>query len=147
MIRSASAYHRRGAWIVGPHSQTESGLWVATPPYVQLPGTITYRELADATRVALSQSQTIPDINPRESPMPPSPILQAAGVKSWSTFYKGAKLVAVRSDDTHLTFSPTVNEGKRNGFGWLEDAKLSIPATASLAELGEALKKAIAACR
>lgn len=135
-------------WIVGPLSQMETiGLWMSHSPYVSLPAETPYRQLADAVRVALSQSGTIPDINFRDTPVPPSPVLEAAGVKSWSTFHKGAKLISLSADSERITLTPNRNEGPREGFNPMAAAELSIPATATDDELGAAIERAFADCR
>ncbi|GAB4515238.1 MAG: hypothetical protein Tsb0020_33810 [Haliangiales bacterium] len=147
MTQAARVYWRRAAWIVGPLCPQETGPYVATSPYVRLPDSITDSALAAEVRVALSRSHTIPDIDWYATPQPPDPVLEAAGVKTWSTFHKGAKAISLYVEESQLKLYPTINEGSRDGFGWLTDAEVAIQSTATLDELGAALKQAFAACR
>lgn len=149
MTRGARVYLRNGVWIVGPLSPTRTGPFVATQPYVELPPSTTYRELAEEVRVALSHSQVIPDIDFRDPNRKNklSPILKAAGVRSWTALQKGAKLVSLRATDEEILLSPSVNEGGRNGFSPLAEATITLPATSTLEELSEALRQAFVACR
>ncbi|WP_428263406.1 hypothetical protein [Haliangium sp.] len=113
--------------------------------FVRLPDTISYAELADEVRSALLRSRVIPDINLRETELPPSPVLAAAGVKSFTTFHRGARLVAVSTDGVVIKLIPTANDGPRCGFAHLEP--ITVPETATPDELGEAIERAIALCK
>lgn len=146
MNAAANVYHRRSAWLVGPLCPQETGPYVATSPYVQLPDSVTYAALAAEVRVALSRSHVIPDIDWRAASQSPDPILEAAGVESWSTFHKGARAISIYVYGPNLRLYPTINEGARGGFGWLREAERTIPATANLDELGEAIRQAFLAC-
>lgn len=147
MTRSASVYQRLGAWIVGPYARMTSGLWVATDPFLSLPTSVGYPRLAREALAAISRSRTIPYVNLRDTPLPlPDPILEAAGVKSWATFHKGAQLVSLTSDDDQIAVSPNINKGAREGFIPLPD-DIVVSATVTVDALGEAIEQAFAACR
>jgi len=71
------------------------------------------------------------------------PLLEAAGVKSWSTFQRGVLYCGVISDESVLKFRPYENKG-RGGFVPMPDDKIiDIPSTSSAQEIGEALLQAI----
>lgn len=144
MKRGAALYHRRDYWLVGPLTQVHGGPFVSVDPFLKLPDTISFGHLAEELRTALSRSRTMPYINLRDTPLPPSPILQAAGVKSESTFRRGARHVGVLADGESIILSPSENKGGR-GFWFLDS--IHVPDTAASAALGEAIEQAFAACR
>lgn len=144
-MRQAGVYHRRGFWLVGPFAMMENGPSVTIDPFVRIPDAISYGDLAGEVRAALQRSRTIPDINLRETELPPSPVLAAAGVKSFATFHRGAKMVSIVERDGTIHVTASANRGARGGFAYLEP--IVIPATATLDELGDALQQAFARCR
>ncbi|GAB4557387.1 MAG: hypothetical protein Tsb0020_01480 [Haliangiales bacterium] len=148
MNRGASLYFRRDSWIVGPLSPTETGPFVATEPYVKMPAHVSFQELATQVRIALSDSRLIPDIdfNDPARKQTLSPILRAAGVKSWSTFYRGAKLMTIRADDEQITLIPKMNKGARNGFSPVS-GRQTLPANSTPEQLGAALERVFSLCQ
>ncbi len=131
--------------MIGPVARMRNGPSVTVDPFVQMPDTISDNELADAVRAALWRSRIIPDLNLREAPLPTNPALEAAGVKSLSAFHRGARLIAVSADGSLIRVIPTVNRGARGGFEHLEPVIIS--ETASSAELGDALTRALVLCK
>ncbi len=87
----------------------------------------------------------IPHINLRDTPLPPSPVLKAAGVKSRATLHRGARYCSVLLSEGVITIAPSENKGARGGFLHLDP--IEIPEDASDAEFGAALERAFAACR
>ncbi len=72
-------------------------------------------ELIDA---ALLQSNEVPaPPSTRTGPSPLEPVFQELGVKSYSQYIKGMRVVSVRlDDDERVHVRPDANEGVRGGF-------------------------------
>ena len=72
-------------------------------------------------------------------------ILEAAGIKRWNTFRKGASYLSVSLRE-ELSLTPTVNEGGQ-GFAHLPDQAIRLPVNATALEIGEAVQRALGRCR
>ena len=104
------------------------------------------QELGVLVREALAQSRTdVPMVNFREPTQSPlTPLLNAAGVKSYEGYARSMRACFVDLDDAQPGFviRPTRNES-RNGLVDLPDAQIDLPATATDAEVGEAVLQGI----
>jgi hypothetical protein len=104
------------------------------------------QELGFLVREALAQSRTdVPMVNfrdPTQSPV--TPLLAAAGVKSYEGYARSMRACFVDLDDVRPGFliRPTRNES-RNGLVDLPDAEICLPATATDADVGEAVLQGI----
>jgi hypothetical protein len=104
------------------------------------------QELAVLVREALAQSSTdVPMVNfrdPVQSPM--TPLLAAAGVKSYEGYARSMRACFVDLDDVRPGFliRPTRNES-RSGLVDLPGAQIHLPATATDTEVGEAVLQGI----
>ncbi len=142
-MRSAKAYRRSGKWIFHSDCQTTAGVWIASPPFLssgEIPG-----ELGACVSQTLNGSmEGVP--HPTEWGKLFSPVLELAGVKTWPTFVKGALLVGIEMEGDAITLTPHCNEGPKEGFDPLESQAVTLAASATPGEIGEALLKAAAAC-
>ncbi|MEV6237716.1 hypothetical protein [Lentzea sp. NPDC051838] len=116
-MKSCQVYARRGDLFVVPQARTADGFWISWPPFAKVP-----QDSPDVGALVLAAldatAHDVPTPNFRTEPMPITPVLALAGVKSWATFVKGAELVAVDLDDGRLSLSPMVNGGSREGFSY-----------------------------
>ena len=139
-------YVRRGSIYLTAKLQTEAGLWLQDGPCTRLPSDTSDDSLGRAVLERLAHSgQIIPHPTEWGSPDEDNSILEAANIKRWNTFRKGARYVAIGLYGDEFILSPTENEGK-DGFGYLPD-ELRLPATISPAELGQAVKRVLAMCK
>jgi hypothetical protein len=144
MIDLVNVDLRRGSLVVSSYSTTTAGFEVMNGWFVSLGGDVTDEALGGAVREALSHCRHDVPVPPRDS-NPIAPLLEGVGVKSWAQYAKDVKAVSVRSNDT-LTIVPTENRG-RDGFVEISDKTIPLAAGASAAELGKAVRNALAQAR
>lgn len=141
----AGLYERRDSVFIIPALQTDDGLWIEQGPCAKLPSQSLPDVIGRAVLDALTHSgEIIPHPTEWKSPDEDNPILQAAGIKRWSTFQKGARTVDIGLYGEQLMLTPTRSEGA-DGFAHL-DTDVILPATSTAAEVGEAVKQALTQC-
>ena len=146
---SVGVYVRQERIIVHPISKTTAGLGVGTAPFEILSIKVEDAVLGDAALRAIASVQTgIPHPSPDEWPALARPLYEAAGVKSWSTFVKGAVYCDVTQEGRVLRVESSQNKGARGGFQPIEgQGALTVSATAPAEEIGLTVRKALAISR
>lgn len=143
-MRSVTVYKRANGWFLNPDARTVTGLWQSVPPFLMCALDSRPFELGNAvTRLLEESKQEMP--HPAEI-VAPKPLLELAGVRSWSAFAKGASHVGVSADGDWITFDPSRNAGPRTGFLYGIPSTLKIPANSTPEEIGESLIKTLAFC-
>ena len=141
----ASLYERRGVLFLVPALQTEDGLWIEQGPCATLASESHPAAIGQAVLETLSHSgEIIPHPTDWTSVDEDSPVLQAAGIKRWNSFQKGARSMDIGLYGEKLTLTPTRNVGSE-GFDHLSDDVL-LPATATATEVGQAVNQALTLC-
>jgi hypothetical protein len=146
--KSASVYSRDGSLYVAPVSKTEAGFGVESLPLVAIPLDADTASVGAAVRNALDASRLgIPTPSREElAAQKPSdnPRLRLAGVKSYRTFARGARHVAVtqQADGIRLDPSKTTEKG---AFEYLPDRALIIENPCP-SELADAIREALSRC-
>jgi hypothetical protein len=74
------------------------------------------------------------------------PLPEMAGVKSWSTFMKGSRLLTLEVDVSVLVVTPTKNLGPEEGHVPLDDKVIRIDYGGSAEAIGTAIQNGIAFC-
>lgn len=122
--RSAHVYRRGGQYFVTALSLTRDGFGLEDGP-VQIVGPGDAMELADAVRAALGRSRSgIP--TPKNWSSHPNRVVQAAGLKRFNAFAKGAALVSVDEEEPgKFRILPSRNGGSKEGFVGLEDEAIN----------------------
>lgn len=144
--KRAGIYARRGYLYIRAKLQTDVGIWLERGPCSRLASGSPVDEIGTAVLNALSRSGTIiPHPTEWKSYDLDNPILQEAGIKRWSTFRKKAFCVAVGVEQGEMIVSSTTNEGSE-GFAYL-DNDILLPATSTVAEVGEAINSALKRCQ
>lgn len=144
--KTAGIYQRKDALYIRASVRTEDFLWIEDGPCTKLDETVPPSEVGDALLEALSRSgRVVPHPTEWKSGDEDNPILQAAGIKRWSTFRKGSRCLSISLRE-ELSLIPTVNEGSQ-GFGHLPDDAVHLPTTATALEVGEAVQQALSRCR
>ena len=144
--KTAGIYKRKDALYIRASVRTEDDLWLEDGPCTRLDVTASPSEIGDALLEALSRSgRVVPHPTEWKSVDEDNPILQAAGIKRWSTFRKGSWCLSISLRE-ELSLIPTVNEGS-DGFGHLPDDAVRLPTTATALEVGEAVQQALSRCR
>lgn len=149
MIKQLVAvYKRKDCLYLRSESRTSVGIIIETGYPIVEPHDAPPERLGKDILKLLKQSEwNIPHpADPNEGSVT-KPLLEAAGVKSWSTFQKGALYCGIISDKSELKFRPYENKG-RGGFVPMPDNKIiAIPSSSSAQEIGEALLKTIEKCK
>ena len=141
--RCASVYRRKGKLLIASASQTPGrhGLWIEAGPHLMAEVDDPRPEIGEKVREALAASR-------RDEPYPDDPesiqvpLLQLAGVKSWSTFMRGASQCFVEQEDDGVRFIPSHRDG--GGFVPRADALVTVNTSTDAGRLAEALFEALA---
>jgi hypothetical protein len=75
-----------------------------------------------------------------------APLLELAGVKSWTTLSKGAKTVNFEVEGGKLEIIPYRNGGSAKGFVAISDKAIELSADASAEHIGAAMEMGLARC-
>lgn len=145
-MKLMSVYRRSDAWYLSSASRTTAGVWLETAPNQKLPGEVESEAFGKAIIQALEASR---DSIPHPTDWKTDrfkPMLELAGVKSWSALVKGTASVLVSSDESGFTIEPCKNEGPRDGYSFLPHKNLSLTAGSTPKQIGEAVKRAITLC-
>lgn len=144
-ITSDAAVHERGGkYYLCPLNKTTAGVYLYGAPVLVLPSDTGSEELGDTVIEALGSSRIgIPHPANPDS-MPRLPLCEAAGVKSWSSFARGALYCKIRSASSLLDVVPSRREG--GSFLHLPDQAVRIALPASSGEIGEAVRLALSRC-
>lgn len=137
--RMATVYSRRRKVYMHASSQTTDGVWILTEPIVSLDGRATDEEIGSAVQATLKQSRVgIP--HPTNWTGLLAPLLNAAGVRSWSKFAETATCVCLELQDGKLVAIPTKNRGPANGFEH-EPGKSATLNTNDAADIGAGVRR------
>ena len=116
-MKRASAYLRKGKIFIGSYSKTSTGLWVFSGPVCTI-NEDHINELGQKIRDALNRSGrevVRHPANQEEWKAVQAPMLEAAGVKTWAAFAKGAKAVGLESDGATVKMEPSSNYENKGG--------------------------------
>jgi hypothetical protein len=122
--RSAHIYRRGDQYFVTASSQTRDGFGLEEGP-VEIFAAGDGEALANAVRGALGRSRSgIP--TPKNWSSHPNRVVQAAGLKRFNAFAKGAALVSVDEEEPgKFRILPSRNGGSKEGFVGLEDEAIN----------------------
>lgn len=141
----ASLYERRDVLFLVPALQTEDGLWIEQGPCTTLPSASDPTAIGNAVLETLAHSgEIIPHPTEWKNVDADSPVLQAAGIKRWKSFQRGAHSIDIGLHDEKLTLTPTKNVGSE-GFDHMS-ADVQLPGTATATEVGQAVKQTLTLC-
>lgn len=139
-MKRATLYRRAGSLLIHASSHATPGLWVLEPPCLRIAEDAPADELSAMVRAALEGSRSgipMPQIGPRLF----APMLQLAGVKSWSAFAKNAQCAELEELDGIVRVVPCERVPKRS-FSKVEDQAIRVPSSAS-EELARACRAAL----
>lgn len=133
-------YARRGQFYACAMSRTVEWLWIAGPPFLEAAGDATDEELGRLVLDALEGSRqdvAHPPVADLERVL--DPLVELAGVKSYRTFEKGARLVEALEQGGVVTLTPTRNAG-RDGFLPLEGSAVTVDSSDDAGAVGSGLR-------
>jgi hypothetical protein len=147
MKKSADLYEREGEWYFQPSSRTTDGLWVATPPVIQVNSHEPRQRKGEAALEVLKLSiLEIPRSDDSESVI--APLLTKAGASSWREFARKAKSVGLELQGDKLTVIPYRRFGRsKDAFEGIPDEAIVLAADSSPEDVGAALEEAMSRCR
>jgi hypothetical protein len=146
MMKHAIAYKRRDGWYLHSSSETADGVWVATQPFLKLAAEATLRDIGDAVLAALDASrQNV--AHPKEWNGIFKPMLDLAGVKSWSTFMQGSLCLRIEASEGILAITPTKNLGPKEGHLPFDDKVVRLPDSKQPDAIGTGMQSAISHCK
>lgn len=144
-MKLANIFQRAGAFLIHPSSRTTDGVWILESPCVRLRIDVSDETLGQTVLAQLKASRTgVP--HPTDWKSVARPLLDAAEVRSWSTFTKGTLSVKVMADGDIVQVTPTANLGARGGFEELLAERRSLEAP-SAQSLGTLVREAIESAR
>ena len=114
--RRATLYLHRGSRIRERVDTTDYGIPITGPEVHVLPSDIDDMSLGVAIADVASRALRGVPHPDMDSPDLLWPLLQAAGVASWSTFIRGTVDVSIFIEGSDYTFVPSINRGPRGGF-------------------------------
>lgn len=132
-MRSANVYSRKGTFFVHASLRTTAGVWMDGAPSFAVEHASDDSSLGEAILAALAGSrQGVP--HPNNWKEVQRALLELAGVKSWSTFTKGATHVAVQEGASGVTLTPTTNVG--DGFESEDERAVTLERGTTAASIG-----------
>lgn len=138
----AAVFSRKNQLLFQPESEATSGVLIGWFPVSALSESAENEELGAALVSALAEAKHgVP--HPADWNQVPHYLYEAAGVKTWAHFVKGAKNCAVAASSNEIKLTPTRNGGTQRGFEHLNDRELRIAATSTPAEIGAAIREAL----
>lgn len=121
----AAVYLRRDRYIVISSSQTTAGFWTENDDCLTFDTAVTVDDLGAGVLRMLDASRTgVPTPDFRQTG--PATSVQAAGLKSVSTFMKGAKYVALERRGVTIQVMPHRNGGTAEGFVGLPEEAVEL---------------------
>ena len=124
MMKCATAYLRKNIIYLNSSSKTKVGAWIGTPPFLKVNNTESSNGISEQVIDALNGSKQQVD-HPKEFGSLFKPVLELAGVKSYSTFVRNTHCCELCEEDGVITITPTVNRGNE-GFDHLNDQSVKV---------------------
>jgi hypothetical protein len=143
MTKLAHVYERNGEWYYQPSSKTVTGLWIATPPLIQLSSLDPKIRKGKAALEVLGASQQGLPL-PENPSSVIAPLLAKVGVRSWREFMKKARGIGLELEMSQLTVTPHRQLPRSKGaLEGVESQQILLPADAAPEEIGAALEEAM----
>jgi hypothetical protein len=139
-VKAAVAYQKGDALFLHASSQTTSGLWIASPPFIKAGMNDTPSFLGSALLEALGGSLTgLP--HPTHWNAVIKPLLDLATVTTWQSFARKAKSADIMIDEheREIRIIPSRNLGTADGFEAITDESICLPNPSSNEALGTML--------
>jgi hypothetical protein len=138
MMKSAAVYKRQGSYYTLSSSESKTGGWIDSPPYIALPATTAPEAVGTAALKALAASRTaVP--HPTDWDAVVAPLLELAGASSWPEFMEGASHVGLEENHGRIMVTPYRNRGPKNGFVPMTEKTVEVPSPGSAAAVGSVI--------
>ncbi len=123
-MKLATAYLRKNRIYLYASSQATEELWMLSGLVAVISSAEDSRINREVDNILEHSRQNIP--HPKEWGNIFEPVLQAAGVKSWSVFAKIAKCISIEIDGTICRYIPSTNLGPSEGFEPKNDEAIEV---------------------
>lgn len=143
--RSAGIYSRDGKLFIYPHFITTTGISLGGEPIAVMEQIATDSEVGREAREALRRHRT-GHPHPVRFDNPSDPLLEAAGVKTWATFAKGALACSISEDGVEVVITPSRRGKARASYLFTPDLNVKVNLPASDEQVGAAIREALARC-
>ena len=130
-----------------PLALTDAGFWLAVEPGRRLEGAASNDELGSVAQALITPRSMVPTPGREDYAALARPLLRAAGLKSWMTLQRKARLCGVARERDRFVIVPTSNGGSRGdqkGFHELGELARGLPLNVGSAELGQAVRDGLA---
>lgn len=145
-MKHVSVNRRGERFIVYPTSRTVHGVWIASDPCVAIGVDCSEAELGTVVLSALEASKSsVP--HPTDWSRTPDPVLDAAGVKTWSEFDTDCISVDVEDPGDRFEFVPRENKGADEGSEEISEKTSSNEKPSTPELIGAALREAFSHAR
>jgi hypothetical protein len=124
------------------NSETTSGLWIHSPPFVPVPVSAPHWLLGKAVRDALKASKRGVRYE-ADQRWELGGLARLSGIDSWKEFVKGTRHCAIRIRNGRLKIVAYQNRGSSLGFYELPDNTIELPVIISDDELGQAARSVL----
>lgn len=145
---SAHVYFRTRDVVVHSQHLTTAGVWIAGLPAIRIQREGLTTRLVDAVQEAVAKSSE-GVLHPTDWKGVGGPVLQAAGVRSWSALARGSRLCGVTDSDGAIVVVPYRNGGTTGdgrGFHELLGREIRVSTLATADDLLAALLRAEELC-
>jgi hypothetical protein len=145
-MKIAFLYERGEHWYLQPSSRTTKGLWVATPPVIQLDRDAPLECKGEAAMKVLNTSRaSIPIPTDLEDVM--APLLETAKVRSYAAFMKHARCISMKLESREIKVIPQKKLARPKGaLNSLPEKTIYLMEDAPPEEIGAALQEALRLC-
>lgn len=145
-MTGAVAYKRHDDLFLHSSSRTTAGVWIASSPFIKVESDSTLFSKGEALIKILNASQeNVP--HPTNWSGLIGPLLELAGVKTWSTFMKKARCLNLEADSGQLKIIPNRNLGPKSGFEPNQANSIELPFSSSTDQIGAALEEGFSRCQ
>lgn len=141
---NAAVHERGGKYFVFPLDKTSAGVYLYGKPVRVLLTDTSDEKIGDAVVEALGSSKIGISHPVDPDRVPPLPLYEAAGVKSWSTFARGALYCDLQASSGFLKIVPSRKD--KGSFLPLPEDAVTTAYPAAPHELGAAIRLALSRC-
>ena len=139
---SVGVFRRKDRFIILPRNRTTAGVYVGTSPTLTAHLDVSAEQLGEMVLRSLEVGEDgVP--HPEDWSNVPHPLWDAAGVRTWAAFAKGALNCDVYREGKMLRIQPMKNMGVKRGFLTIHEGVRTIPADSTPSVLGDSVLQAI----
>ena len=145
-MKAATVYKRADRIFLHASSKTTAGVWIATPPFVNVEAGASMADLGKLAMLALLGSQ--PQVpHPTKWSVLLAPLMEQAGVSNWQPLMRMAQCLDLEATDDRINVIPNRNLGAIGGFEQILDKAIQVSLSSSVVEIGSCITEAFLLCQ